>query len=685
MASLKDHNNLTVFKQHGFIYHGETATQVHGFSIFSGKNKFWINPVTKQWDCKHTGKSGGYQEFLKAVHDFSVENFKGLVIGKLKRDRGIQRTTFLSHKIGYNPYTEDYIIPVFDANNDKIWDMRMYNPRKKKMIGTSGCLTGIYGWDEISAAKKIWLCEGEWDKLAMWEILKKTNRLGDEVAVSVPGANTFKNDWAQLFKGKEVVCVYDHDLPKVRNKITVQGAGPLGCVKVYKNIKSITKKLSFVNWPDDSADGFDVRDLLNNTKSHATTYTKLNSYVQKEPPIDGEVKEELIEDDKSDEDIFTGPRITAKEVYEKYKKWLHLPDTDVLDVMFGSIIANRLDGDPLWMFLVAPSGATKTELLMSISDAPRISSTTSLTPHSLVSGANYAGGGDPSLIPRLDKKVLVIKDFTTILDMNPLARQEILGILRDAYDGKTEKMFGNGVFRSYNSKFGLLAGTTPAIELAMAEQTAVGERFLRYNVPIPKSLKEQKEYLKRAAQNVKAGPALRQELAEMGNAVLSHNYKNPPPIPPDIQNKFIVLAQWTSIMRGTIIRDTYSKEVLAAPFKELGTRLVKQYSKLGLGIGMFRGVKKLSKREFATVRDISLGSVPGDLVAVTEYLFKNTKNEYLAQKDILEKTRLPYETGKRKLENLVMLGVLEKRKVKMSHEYKIKDEIVELIEEGDLY
>ncbi len=262
MAKLKDHPNLKAFKQHGFIYKGESGNQVNGYSIFSGKDKFWINPKTKQWDCKVSGEHGGYQQFLKKVHKLSVAHLKGRNFAALKKGRGLTRTTIKHHEVGYNPHTGNYVIPVYDANHDNLWDLRIYNPKTGKIFGTSGCTTGLYGWDTIGTAKHVWLCEGEWDKMAMWEILNKTKRLDEETVVSVPGANTFKGDWNAMFKDKNVICAYDRDDPITMNGITRPGAGPAGSVKVHSNIKSICTNLKFIHWPKDTKSGYDIRDFL---------------------------------------------------------------------------------------------------------------------------------------------------------------------------------------------------------------------------------------------------------------------------------------------------------------------------------------------------------------------------------------------------------------------------------------
>src|SRR5262249_23758004 len=143
-----------------------------------------------------------------------------------------------------------------------------------------------------------------------------------------------------------------------------------------------------------------------------------------------------------------------------YCRHLHLPEPDVVDVTLAVPAGNKLlKTDSLWLFLKGPPGSGKTEMMNALKGLPEWAMLVSnLTPAALISGF-----GDPtkdrtgqSLLPQLDGKTLIVKDFTTILSMNPTARDEIFGILRDAYDGHASKNFGTGR-REYDSRFNLLA------------------------------------------------------------------------------------------------------------------------------------------------------------------------------------------------------------------------------------
>jgi hypothetical protein len=670
-----------------FIQHGIKPLQKSGpenvvcTCIFCNKDHFYVNVKTKDWKCHsgNCGKHGGYLTWLSEVQKWSEAHFTGAVALDLCKNRSLGLGTLKRARIGYNPITREHVIPYWDMNREKVWDLRF--KRKGKMWSTFGVSVGLYGWDKLALDdfRTVWICEGEWDGIAMDELMQKMKLGSDVIWVAVPGAGTFKAEWAIHFKGKVVNVVFDNDK-----------AGRDGTIKVYNSIKTIAKELKFVHWAEKFADGFDLRDLY--TKEHQSnatdTWKTLTASLKEEPPgaNTGDPKAAAITV-KAAPVKLDGPGLPPEEVYAAYQRHLHLPDTQVLDFMFGVVIANRTAGDPIWGQLMGPSGATKTELLITLDDAPHITTASSLTPHSLVSGANFSGGGDPSLIPRWDGKVVVIKDLTVLLSLNQTYREEIFSILRDAYDGKTERNFGNGVYRSYKSKFGMLCGVTNAIELFTEDHTALGERFLRYPVQVPTDIAGRLEISRRAMHNTTNEDVMRSELRDIGRRVLSYDYKVTPSVGTIMEEKILNLAQFTSLMRSTIKRDPFTKEITHKPFGELGTRLTKQFYKLLVhGVGAFRRVKDLGEREYSVIRRISLGTVPSRLEDIVRKAYVQDPQKARTIADYSSLMGLPQATVHRQVEALTMLGVLRRSAVSaMKPEWVFTKDIMKVIESCDLY
>jgi hypothetical protein len=314
---------------------------------------------------------------------------------------------------------------------------------------------------------------------------------------------------------------------------------------------------------------------------------------------------------------------------------------------------------------------------------------TSLTPHSLISGFTWGGSGkDPSLLPQLDGKVLILKDFTTITAMHFTARDEIFGILRDAYDGKTEKQFGNGLRREYKSRFGILAGTTPIIDTFSTIHQSLGERFLKYRIELDTSQSEEKKIL-RALSNINNEIAMREELQEAASRLLAQPAPEAlPAFPAEYMKKISALAQFTARMRGVVIRDQYTQQVQYKPSSEVGTRLAKQLMKFAVGVGIFRGHQILGLYEYHCMAKVALHTCPDRLLSIMQAIYHSKVEDNIAElktKEISDYTRLPTSTVFRLLEDLYLLKLIKRSGEGSKYLWSIEDSISQLLSDSKLF
>ena len=139
-----------------------------------------------------------------------------------------------------------------------------------------------------------------------------------------------------------------------------------------------------------------------------------------------------------------GLKYSLADLKKTIHKWFYIENDTLVDIVVATYIANRLPGDPVWLIIIAPSSNTKTELLRSFYGHKNAYFISNLTPSTLVSGLKIDKGPEPSLLPKLNDKLVVLKDFTSVLSMRSENQQEILAQLREAYDGQYTKIFGTG-------------------------------------------------------------------------------------------------------------------------------------------------------------------------------------------------------------------------------------------------
>ena len=671
---LKD-SALQPFLVHGVLFQRQAGNQSIADCPICGKaGHLYVNNTNGLWDCKSCGCKGNVRHFLEYIANLNAEELKGPSLSQLVEDRGISAETLKAWKVGWNG--KRYTIPVYNAE-EKLQDLRTYRIGHKTMT-TTGMENGLLGVHKISQGPgKVYVCEGEWDLMALDSLAKKLDK--EIEIVAVPGASVFKREWVPAFAGKEVIALYDND-----------EAGENGERLALERLSGTVKSFKFIHWPADAPDGFDVRDWVRYGLriGKAQGCWKHLHILLEDRPRKLSCAEKMVADASGEGKAKASKTpIGPKATIEAYKQWLHFEEPEVLSVLFGSLFANRLEGEPIWLFLVAPPGGMKSELIMSLSGHPSIYATTSLTPHTLISGASWNNGKDPSLIPLLDRKVLAIKDFTTILTMHWSQRDEIFGTLRDAYDGQIAKNFGNGIRREYRSSFGILAGVTNKIETFAVMHQSLGERFLKFRFSDERRESEDQRIL-RALSNINREVAMRKELCEAAERCLARELpKRLPTIPDPILHRLVPLAQLTSRFRGVVDRDRFNQTVQYKPSYEVGTRLAKQLAKLAIGVAIFHEKDEVGEEEYRLIARVAMDTSPDRVELLVRKMHQEQEltKEPIRTSRVSEITRLPQATVFRVLQDLELLKVVDREGDGSKYFWKLHPKMEQLISKSQCY
>jgi len=675
--------DLKGFAQHGVDLTGKTlGNQAEAKCPFCRKVKMYINQENRLWDCKSCGTHGNYEQFLEQVAEHNAKKSDATTLKPLTEDRKLKARTLKMWKVGVNGVGYTYPAYRLDSKGArKVTDLRRYKIGHRPM-STKGGKVGLVMPKTWHGSKRIWICEGEWDAFAWSEVLWR-QRIQEDV-VGVCGAGNFPRDLIDVFAKKDVVLLFDND-----------EAGQRGMARTWKLLEPVVKSMKRLEWTENLPNGFDIRDAYEVEEFSAVKTLKVvkKGLTKEDPkavlagaPDTPEGRQVILGETDTGTPDPEGVGMHPEQVEAAYRKYLDLPDTEVLDVLFGAALANRLDSDPLWMFVIAPPGGSKSELLMSLSTAPLIHATTSLTPHALISGMQGQGGSDPSLIPKLDGKVLIVKDFTTILEMNMAARDEIFGILRDAYDQKIEKRFGNGLVRNYESKFGVIGGVTNYIDKQSNTKSILGERFIKYRIPIYGSINANKTTIMRALDNLTDKSNMREHLQAVGKTVLDRPIPKDawPTIPRDIKLRLTELAQWIASMRGTVDRERYTNALTFKPTAEIGTRLATQLAILGSGIAIYQHKKEVDDRIYRILAKVACDTAPDRIEELIKQMYiRSQADEWVPTKDIVGWAGMG-RTSAYLLKDMAMLSVVESRESRES-QWRLKQAVRRKMDRLQLY
>lgn len=659
---------LRIFEAHGVHFTGESGNQRYGYCPFSGKDdKFYVNVNTLLWDSKTAGLSGDVQTFLKLTAQRYERALTPPVLAKLAHNRRLPVEAFRGWGLGWTG--DKYALPVRDVRG-RVVDIRTCKLPEPKWFSTAGAHSGLLGAEHLPthAADPVYLCEGEWDAIALRWLLQHLKQ--PSVVVAVPGAGVFKPDWMPWFAGRRVHTLFDHDGPGEEAERLVQS-----------RLKTSVQLLTFVHWPDSLPEGFDVRDWVIKgaveKKTPKKCWRALTEMFQDTPrqtvlPDTPEAPDPLAVE-RGPESVAPARKSqwkkppTLEEVYNVFKRWLYLDSTDGIAIMLATCVSQQIDGEPVWMFIVGPPGSAKTETLSSLSWIDNTYMTSSVTPHSLISGANWKDNADPSLIPKLDGKVMVIKDFTSILSMRDTDKDEIFGILRDAFDGKCGKEFGNGVVRRYESRFTILAAVTPSIYALSSSHTALGERFLKFGIGDNLVHRDEDAIIERAITNINRETTMRDDLADAVSAFLTRRIGSSkiaaaalPALPDEVRTKIIALARFGARMRGSVTRDTYRNDIITSrPSAEVATRLGKQLAKLCQALAIVHQRSTVTMADYRLAKKVMLDTIPQRTEDLLRHLLLTCPkpDDTMTTAEISTKSRYPQATVGRIMQDLTVLDI----------------------------
>lgn len=342
--------------------------------------------------------------------------------------------------------------------------------------------------------------------------------------------------------------------------------------------------------------------------------------------------------------------------HKMFRRWLGEGyDLAAIDATLAAAAVERLTGDPLWLLLISGSGAAKTETAVSLagSGAVIVSSISSagalLSATSRGERSKAATGG---LLRQIGSSgVLVIKDFTSVIEMHREARAEVMAALREVYDGKWVRSVGTdgGQQLPWDGRLVVVGACTTAWDSASAVLGAMGDRFALLRID---STVDRRAASRQAIANVRHEVQMRAELAEAATAVLA-GIDTSGPLEPTAHERDVLeaVADIVTLARTAVERD-YRGDVIRAHAPEMGTRFGKQLAQVLRG-GIAIGLKRRDALTLATrcARD----SIPPERLGP---LFDVAANVGASTHEVRQRLGKPRASVDRELQALQMLGVV---------------------------
>ena len=285
---------LVPYRWHGveFSWQGGTR-QAEGDCPHCGKaGKWYAAPDNGAWSCKVCGEGGNVYTFLRLLHEEAEQTTPADALAALAKDRRLlSPVTLQAWGVCQSPLSGDWLMPGYNAEG-KLTQLYQYRRKGERMtlLPTPTLAHAIHLPANYDTSKpEVWVCEGPWDGMALWEVLRQAKRTeeggltltgNEEVSlaatvnvVAVPGCGSIGDPfrrWLPLFAGKQVTLCFDSDHPREHEGKMIEPAGYSACRRAAGLLTEAVPppaEVRYLCWGEQGFDpdrksGYDVRDLL---------------------------------------------------------------------------------------------------------------------------------------------------------------------------------------------------------------------------------------------------------------------------------------------------------------------------------------------------------------------------------------------------------------------------------------
>ena len=402
---------------------GDGQEQVYGDCPFCGREgKFAIQVSTGLWRClvcnegsDESGKfnkGGNIYTFLRLLWRNSHLATNNEDYEWLMKHRGILKQETLERwGVCKSILGGDWIIPGYgpDGKLNNLYRY-IYDKGKNRWVtlatpGLNQCLhkpvlldndPNAEPQDIIHRPERIMLCEGPWDAMVLWETLRVAKQTDEGIfyavseehsmlknigVMAVPGCNTFREQWLNLFSKQDVVLMYDSDhpreFPEGSGKFTAAGRDNMKNVaQALARAEEPPSKIEWLEWGPEGFDpalksGWDVRDYLMKAKTPEGRVGLLRSLLQKIKPIPADWvegrTEEAAKTGGTQIDLLPCSSYATLQIsWRKAMRWIEGLDRG-LACMLAAITSVKAQGDQLWLRVIGPAACGKSTLCEALS------------------------------------------------------------------------------------------------------------------------------------------------------------------------------------------------------------------------------------------------------------------------------------------------------------------------------
>lgn len=409
-----------------------------------------------------------------------------------------------------------------------------------------------------------------------------------------------------------------------------------------------------------------------------------------------EVKEEDRQGDKAqggtDKPQLLATPLDYQEVENKVLALLPNARMGLKIVLAVSVSCHFPNSLMLWMLLVGVPASGKTELVRLIKNAENTYYLDNLTQNAFISGERATKSQKVyDLLPLIDKKCLVIKDWTSIFSLDEKMTKKLLGDLVGIYDKEFTKFSSRRGNISYQSAFSQLGCITPAtLNRHTQYMNMVGARFLCYSMPATNNEDTEKSY-KSIFTNTDRS-LIEKEARLYVSSYLNQLIQKPfniKPLSKPVQAYLRTAAELMSSCRGIVLlqsatfKNEEGEEVKYYEVSDVQIeepwRAVQQIILLAQYLAFVAEREEVTIKELSIIKEVVISSMPADRSQALRTI--KELGGTITSKQLSDSSDRSIKTSRRLLDELAALKVLEKVKGNgsIATDYKINEKFKNIL------
>lgn len=357
------------------------------------------------------------------------------------------------------------------------------------------------------------------------------------------------------------------------------------------------------------------------------------------------------------------------DLMDVFYEYIEIPDQDFLKIILAVALHSAIPDHTsmLWIALVGPQSTGKTlfgsDILQELKARSYAINIDMLTSKTFLSGLK--SGTD--LLPKLNRKLVLLKDMSTISATDKITLSGLFSQLRNIYDGHISSYWGSDKSNAeYSTIFDLIGCITDkGWSIIQDTDAALGERM----IPIRQRITSDQNLIIRTRAMKNAGKEKKYNTI-ISNAVMEYIDKMSDIIPEystvELDKSVTMSINSLSILSDkarTVLEYEYTSKNGRIPvgriYNPSGARVNRNVTTLIQIIAVINGRNKITNEELKIARRIYYSLIPNERMYILQVLHKTTTTA----KEISDNLLLSEYVAKRLLDDMVSLEMVKQQEI----------------------